>query len=185
MRKNIIDAAMNICLKEGWQAMSMRKISLKIHATAPVIYQYFHNKEAITAELSAIGFRRLQQTMVMAQTDAKDAEHKLKEIGLAYWVFTIKYTPLYQLMFGIGANISATTSPHLVIQPLVEHIGETMSHLPQNYRANEPALFKKAYLLWAFIHGLASLRITNNSLTENEYLSILTDNILIFSSINN
>lgn len=185
MRKNIIDAAMNICLREGWQAMSMRKISLKIHATAPVIYQYFHNKEALTTELSAIGFRRLQQMMVTAQTDAKDAEHKLREIGLAYWIFTIKYTPLFQLMFGIGVNASTTISPNMAIQSLIEPIGKIMSFLPQNYKANEPALFKKAYLLWAFIHGLASLRITNNSLTENEYVSILTDNIVLFSSINN
>jgi AcrR family transcriptional regulator len=49
-RKNILKAAREIVKQEGWQGLSMRKIADKIEYTAPIIYEYFANKEAILQE---------------------------------------------------------------------------------------------------------------------------------------
>ncbi len=40
-RVNILDAALQIVKEDGWQALSMRKISDVIEYTAPIIYEYF------------------------------------------------------------------------------------------------------------------------------------------------
>jgi hypothetical protein len=55
-RVNILDAAYDIVKDEGWQALSMRKIADKIEYTAPIIYEYYANKEAILLELTKKGF---------------------------------------------------------------------------------------------------------------------------------
>src|SRR5664279_3847742 len=46
-RANILGASIDIVKSEGWQALSMRRIAEKIEYTAPIIYEYFANKEAI------------------------------------------------------------------------------------------------------------------------------------------
>ena len=50
-RMNILDAAFRIVKEEGWDALSMRKIADAIEYTAPIIYEYFDNKDAILLEL--------------------------------------------------------------------------------------------------------------------------------------
>jgi AcrR family transcriptional regulator len=37
---------------EGWASLSMRKIADAIEYSAPVVYDYFENKEAILYEIS-------------------------------------------------------------------------------------------------------------------------------------
>src|ERR1700761_5028468 len=55
-RINILEASLQIVKEEGWQALSMRKIADAIEYTAPIIYEYFSNKEAILLELTKKGF---------------------------------------------------------------------------------------------------------------------------------
>ena len=46
-RNNILGAAYDIVKDEGWNGLSMRKIADRIEYTAPIIYEYLSNKEAI------------------------------------------------------------------------------------------------------------------------------------------
>jgi AcrR family transcriptional regulator len=55
-RTSILEAAYKIVKEEGWQALSMRKIADEIEYTAPIIYEYFSNKEAILEELTRKGY---------------------------------------------------------------------------------------------------------------------------------
>ena len=47
VRTRILEASWQIVKDEGWHALSMRKIADAIEYTAPIIYGYFENKEAI------------------------------------------------------------------------------------------------------------------------------------------
>lgn len=60
-RINILKAALEIVQTEGWQALSMRKIADAIEYTAPIIYEYFANKEAIILELTRQGYLKLSK----------------------------------------------------------------------------------------------------------------------------
>ena len=71
-RINILDAALKIVKEEGWQALSMRKIADMIEYTAPIIYEYFANKEAILLELTRKGF-----LILLKDIRAARAEHAL------------------------------------------------------------------------------------------------------------
>ncbi|RYG30926.1 MAG: TetR/AcrR family transcriptional regulator, partial [Chitinophagaceae bacterium] len=84
-RVNILDAAFHIVKKEGWQALSMRKIAEEIEYTAPIIYEYFANKEAILEALSKKGFLLLTSQMQEAVNKVETPEEKLEAAWMAYW----------------------------------------------------------------------------------------------------
>src|SRR3569833_1777399 len=103
-RINILDASLDIVKEEGWQALSMRKIADKIEYTAPIIYEYFSNKEAILMELTRKGFLILGRDMRAAKEKHRQPAKQLEAMWLAYWNFAFAETELYQVMFGVDVN---------------------------------------------------------------------------------
>ena len=59
IRANILQEAFTLAKTEGWAALSIRKIADAIEYSAPVVYDYFENKEAILYEISLNGFHQL------------------------------------------------------------------------------------------------------------------------------
>ena len=57
VRASILAAASKLVEKEGWQALSIRKIADAIEYSAPVIYDHFENKDALLLEFTKRGFR--------------------------------------------------------------------------------------------------------------------------------
>src|SRR3977135_3719187 len=100
-RINILDAAHDIVKEEGWQALSMRKIAEKIEYTAPMIYEYYANKEAILLELTKKGYLLLGEKMKEAASQHSTPEARLEALWLAYWNFAFEEQEYYQLMFGV------------------------------------------------------------------------------------
>ena len=89
-RVNILDAAHGIVKDEGWQALSMRKIADKIEYTAPIIYEYYANKEAILLELTKKGFMLLSCRMSEARSKHEKLEDQIEAVWLAYWNFAFE-----------------------------------------------------------------------------------------------
>src|SRR6195952_2423547 len=105
-RINILDAAFQIVKEEGWQALSMRKIADVIEYTAPIIYEYFANKEAIMQELPKKGYLLLSADLEAAKSKHRLPAKQLEAMWLAYWNFAFAQKELYQLMFGVTTNCS-------------------------------------------------------------------------------
>src|SRR4051812_5375679 len=103
-RINILDAALQIVKEEGWQALSMRKIADVIEYTAPIIYEYFANKDALLLELTRKGYLILARYIKEAKTQHKLVAKQLEAMWLAYWNFAFENKELYQVMFGVQMN---------------------------------------------------------------------------------
>src|ERR1700712_3699524 len=97
-RINILDASLDIVKEEGWQSLSMRKIADKIEYTAPIIYEYFANKDAILNELTRQGFVKLAVQMEEAKNKFTDPSEQLEAMWIAYWNFAFAEKELYQVM---------------------------------------------------------------------------------------
>jgi len=54
----IVDAALKIGKEQGWNALSMRRIGEIIEYSAPVVYEYFVNKDALLIELIRMGYHK-------------------------------------------------------------------------------------------------------------------------------
>src|SRR5437762_7273193 len=106
-RVNILTAALQIVKDEGWQALSLRKIADKIEYTAPIIYEYFANKEAILKELTRQGYCLLFNKLKEAKDGQPDPATQLEAMWMAYWNFAFAEKEYYQVMYGVEMNCCA------------------------------------------------------------------------------
>jgi AcrR family transcriptional regulator len=67
VRASILAAASKLVEKEGWQALSIRKIADAIEYSAPVIYDHFENKDALLLEFTKRGFQILNEELAQAK----------------------------------------------------------------------------------------------------------------------
>ena len=63
IREKILEAARELFVKEGYEAVTMRKIAQKIEYSATAIYFHFKDKEAVMRELCATDFRTLAKQL--------------------------------------------------------------------------------------------------------------------------
>lgn len=108
LRAGILQAARTIAGREGWQAVTIRKIADEIEYTPPIVYEYFTNKEAVFYELAMEGFNFLR-SLLEAEADAVPG-HRLIRYAMVHWHFANQHTELYKLMFGIE------TMPSLAVE---------------------------------------------------------------------
>jgi AcrR family transcriptional regulator len=101
VRAAILKAAWEIANKEGWKAVSLRKIADIIEYSAPLIYSYFECKEAILLEFVKKGYFKKYEALKKAKQQHTDPALQLKAMALAGWEFAIKEQTLYQLMYSI------------------------------------------------------------------------------------
>ena len=105
VRQSIIDVAKNIAARDGWQQVTIRKICDQIRYTAPVIYQYFENKEAILQAIRREGIQEMYLSFEQINHKIKEPEDRLLAYGKAWWDFALNNPELYQVMYNLqGAN---------------------------------------------------------------------------------
>ena len=66
LRGKIMREAERIYLKEGFEAVTMRRLADSISYTATTLYLYFQNREAIFAELAKQSFEKLDASLAAA-----------------------------------------------------------------------------------------------------------------------
>lgn len=160
-RKNILDAAYSIAKEEGWQGLSMRKIADRIEYTAPIIYEYFSNKEAILSELTGRGFNMLSKELEKAKAKSENPEEQLEAMWMAYWEFAFTDTEMYQVMYGVQINCcaekcTAAEAPYKIFTGV---IAEVM----KNNNPSHEVIKQKYFTFFSVIHGLISINIVNTS----------------------
>lgn len=176
-RVNILDAAHEIVKDEGWQALSMRKIADKIEYTAPIIYEYYANKEAILLELTKKGFMLLGARMNEAKSKHKELGDQLEAMWLAYWNFAFEQKEYYQLMFGVEVNccimdelLPAGSTPYDIA-------AGTIAELMGISDPDDDRVCTKYYTYWSIVHGLISINIVRKGTSDEINRQILTDAI--------
>jgi AcrR family transcriptional regulator len=176
-RVNILDAAYGIVKDEGWQALSMRKIADRIEYTAPIIYEYYANKEAILLELTKKGFVMLADRMNEAKAKQTGLAEQIEALWLAYWNFAFEQKEYYQLMFGVEVNccimdelLPAGTTPYdIAAEPIAKMMGIG--------NPDDDRVCTKYYTYWSIIHGLISINIVRKGTSDEINRQILKDAI--------
>ena len=177
MRKRIIDAAMQMFTHEGYENASIRKIADRIEYTAPIIYEYYANKEAILLELTKKGFMLLAEKMEAAKNEHTDLAKQIEAMWLAYWNFAFEEKEYYQLMFGVEMNccvmdelVPAGKSPYdIATEPIAKLMGID--------DPDSDLVCTKYYTYWSIIHGLISINIVRKGASDEINRQILRDAI--------
>ena len=176
-RVNILDAALHIGKTEGWQALSMRKIADIIEYTAPIIYEYFANKEAIMMELTKKGYRILAKDMQAARDAHQLPEQQLEAMWLTYWNFAFAEKELYQLMFGIEVNCCVFDNKIPEAEVPADMIYEVIEKLMGVENPPEDLVCKRYYTFWSIVHGLISINLVRQAVPDGISEQVLKDAI--------
>ncbi|MCO5945781.1 TetR/AcrR family transcriptional regulator [Mucilaginibacter flavidus] len=177
-RCNILEAALQIVKEEGWQALSMRKIADVIEYTAPIIYEYFSNKEAILLELTRQGYLKLSRELEQARDRHRLPAKQLEDMWLTYWNFAFANKEIYQGMFGVTTscacemvnNLPEAERPYELFSAV---IGEMM-----NIDDLEGDIIcTKYYTFWSVVHGLVSINLLSRGSSDEINRQVLKDAI--------
>jgi len=98
LREQILDAARELFVAEGVEAVSMRKVADKIGYSATTLYNYFDDKDALLRAVCDADFRALQESFKKVGRIADPIE-RLRKLGQAYIKFAVRYPSHYRLLF--------------------------------------------------------------------------------------
>jgi len=177
-RVSILDAALHIVKHEGWQALSMRKIADVIEYTAPIIYEYFANKDAILMELTRKGYLILSKNMEEAKDNYRLPEEQLEAMWLAYWNFAFDNKELYQVMFGVQMNCCCELVKSMPeAQRPTTLVSEAIMQLMNMKDINDEMICTKYYTFWSVVHGLVSINLLSRGFSDEVNRQVLKDTI--------
>jgi AcrR family transcriptional regulator len=176
-RTNILDAALQIVKCEGWQALSMRKIADKIEYTAPIIYEYFANKDAILLELTRQGYLLLAKELKKAKGKYESPAEQLEAMWIEYWNFAFANKELYQV-FGVSTSCSCEKVNELSESDLPwELFSASIAELMQIEDLESEMVCRTYYTFWSVVHGLISINILGRSSSDDINRQVLRNAI--------
>jgi AcrR family transcriptional regulator len=176
-RENILDAALEIVKEEGWQSLSMRKIADKIEYTAPIIYEYFANKEGILLELTRTGYIILGADLRTTMATTEDPAEQLEAMWISYWNFAFDNKELYRLMYGVDMVCCEMTKSMPEAESSNRLFFDVIEKLVTPKNNTEEFVCRKFYTFWSIIHGLISINLVNKGRGQEMNSLILKDAI--------
>jgi AcrR family transcriptional regulator len=172
-RDEILAAAKELFLAEGYAATTIRKIADRVGVSAPALYLYFSDKEAILLALCDQTFGFLIEEMGRINREDLKPLESLRACGRAYVKFGLEHPREYWLTFMSGN----TPKPIKERGHKPEDIDASkpgangaiaFAKLVQQLNGFEAAGIKLKYapdtaaeLLWMGLHGLVAALINN------------------------
>ncbi len=98
LRDRILEAARRIVIREGFAALSMRKIADAIEYSPATLYLYFASRDEIARALCTQGYAQLLASFEPLVQIADPAE-RLRALARAYVAFGVAHPQTYRLIF--------------------------------------------------------------------------------------
>ena len=154
-RLGIVNTAKAIASREGWQAVSIRKIADAIEYSAPIVYEYFDSKDVLLDEIRSEGFYHLQQEYERIVKLYRDPEKRLFEISLIQWEFARQQPEIYQVMYNLdGAYCTLPVYQSDAMQAVSHIVSQTIySFIPKA----KDAIKRLYFQWWSVSHGMIML----------------------------
>ena len=161
LRRQIIDAARELFVSEGYENVSMRKIADKIEYSPTVIYLYFKDKADLLDSACQETLLGLLDTVELLKRDKNNPVESLRKSGKAYVDFGLKYPQDYKLTFVIrpqfqkGLGLEEGSVGERVFSYLCAMVSECVRQ--KAFRQVDVETTGQA--LWSAVHGVTLLLI--------------------------
>jgi AcrR family transcriptional regulator len=188
LQQQILNAAREITIRDGFAALTMRKIADAIEYAPGTIYLYFKNRDEIVIQLCRQGYQELLDCL---QPTAKisDPRDRLRAIASAYIDFGLTNTATYRLIFMEDpkftnaalseAPIDSSDGAGMRSFQLLVRIFDDMKAVRMLSLDADSA--RLAEIFWTSLHGICSSKLTfPGFLTtpSEELLTTMTDTFL-------
>jgi AcrR family transcriptional regulator len=147
----IVAAARAIAERDGWDAVTIRRLADEIEYSQPVLYSHFENRDAIVAAVAVEGFQEITVALREAASGSTGRRNALKNVAMAYLGFALSRPALYQAMFILPTVLrfaEARTRPEL--RAAFEALAAVVTPF-----CVDVAVVTETF--WAALHGLAEL----------------------------
>ena len=192
---NLQDAIKETAWKQiaqfGAPALSLRAIAREFKISAPAIYNYFPDRDALVTALIIDAFTSFGDSQLDARDSipAEDLDGRFRAIGIAYRKWAHTYPQRYQLIFGtpipeyeapIDKVFPSSARSIMALFSVVESFRaagkltvDTFPTVKKEYQVHfdlwraqvgdlHPVSHFVAMVIWARVHGLVSLEIQGN-----------------------
>ena len=147
----IVAAARVIAEREGWDAVTIRRLANEIEYSQPVLYSHFENRDAIVAAVAVEGFQEFTGAIREAASGSTGRRNALENVAMAYLDFALHRAALYEAMFILPTDLrfaEAGTRPEL--RAAFEALAAVVTPF-----CVDVAVVTETF--WAALHGLAEL----------------------------
>ena len=187
----IKEAAWKQIAEFGAPALSLRAIARELKITAPAIYNYFPDRDALVTALIIDAFNSFGDWQLEARDSVPAEDHtgRMKAIGLAYRNWAHTFPQRYQLIFGtpipgyVGPVEKILPSSARSLSALVSVVErlrlagklnvETFPRVKAEYKLSfemwkthggeaDILSLSVAMVIWTRVHGIVSLEIQGN-----------------------
>ena len=160
----ILDAARELFVERGVEAVTMRAIAQRIEYTPTAIYHHFRDKHALLVELCVLDFQRLGH-LFRRLGEIADPVERVRRFGLAYVEFGLANPSHYRFMFMTERDPLVEAAAHKHEHPEEDAYALLRATVAQaiaegRFREGCDDADLIAQTLWSGVHGLVSLHIT-------------------------
>lgn len=160
-KEQVLAAAVELVKEKGMAALNARSLSAKLHCSTQPIFSNYASMEELQKEV-------VNQAVIISHQylDQPDASlPPYKAIGMAYIRFARQQPELFKLLFMRDRS-------HEVISNKPDSDGQQMAELiSKGTGLSVQAAYKMHLAMWIFVHGLATMIVTNYLNWDDETVS--------------
>ena len=150
LRDEILRAAYNFVLENGYSAMSLRGIAEQCNVSATAIYRHYETKEHLLADVVVKGFVVFNMSVKGKEED--DIFQRCEN----YLAFAFDNYNIYDLLF------SQSVVEFLKFPQILEVADRAFESLLESVKEHDKSLndlsaSNKAIHIWSFLHGMSSI----------------------------
>jgi AcrR family transcriptional regulator len=160
LRRALVDAAQRLVTRSGAPQVSIRAIAKEAGVSPAAPYHHFADREALLAEVGALGFASLASAMERAAAAAGEERplQRLQAAGVAYVRFAVENPEIFRLMFSATlANRSRFPRLQTAAQESFDVLQGMLMRFPSDPEEGAGALRPVPLTAWSAVHGLAFL----------------------------
>ena len=159
LRAALVDAAAELARTSGPDGVVLREVARRTGVSHNAAYRHFADRDALLAEVAALGMEKLEQTM--RQRLAEVSEHepqaraaaRLRATGRAYVEFALAEPGYFEVAFAVPMGTPPDDEgPYAVLVSALDDLVE-VGVLPAERRA------ASALTCWSAVHGFAMLHL--------------------------
>ena len=158
LRQKILEAARDLFMDDGAEAVTMRKIAERIEYSPTAIYAHFPDKEALLLALCEHDFTAMLSEGAQL-FNIEDPIERIRQSAQFYVEFALRRPHQYEFMFMTGGLdlVVPSEAAILVYRTAREAVAEGIAAGRFRPEWDDPCAI--LYALWAALHGVAALEI--------------------------
>ncbi|HEY0340740.1 MAG TPA: TetR/AcrR family transcriptional regulator [Steroidobacteraceae bacterium] len=154
--------------------ISLRELASGLGVSAAAVYRHFDSREALLAELAAVGISQLQQRFTIAfdlhapPADTSEAIARLHRLAVAYLRFADEEPAMWRLIFGTHAAQTRADALQRGGTTSYSYLPAALQGLYKTDVIVAPPDAGDLLFTWSTVHGAAALRVGNVAAAQGE-----------------